>query len=360
MKTDFRMAAERDIWVQFFALLFIISGVFSIHYLFRGRATYGPALKPQSGRVMGKASTFSKTPKRWVVAPVKRASVDYTTLAAAVAAAGEGDSIFLRPGAYDECVHVSRSVTISGDGDSPAEVTLSCAKAETLLITGGSVVLENLSVLNTWPGNYWAVDLADANLTMRRVKLKSSSSGLRVQDGEATVSDSELEGRRALFVTGRSKVRVSRSKLAGEEAGISADGGEVNLRVEGCRLQNGRGTGLAAGRFASVAVNDTTISDNTLAAVSVYTGARVKISNSRITDNQECGVILDEGGSVELEHVTVSRNKCGVGFSGAGSLLANNSVFTDLEMGAVAIKKGCENIAKVRGSGNKGLTIPKK
>ena len=103
---------------------------------------------------------------------------------------------------------------------------------------------------------------------------------------------------------------------------------------------------------------DTTIIGNTLAAVSVYDGAQVKIKGSVISGNRECGVILDSGGQVSLDRTTVSRNKCGVGFSGPGALEARDSVFSDLAMGTVAIKEGYEDAVTIRGRGNTGLKIP--
>jgi hypothetical protein len=84
----------------------------------------------------------------------------------------------------------------------------------------------------------------------------------------------------------------------------------------------------------------------------------VRLSQVKIVDNRESGVRIDGGGKVFLEQVQVSRNRCGVGFTGLGTLESRNSQFSELALGAVAVKPGLEQSIIIRGSGNVGLKVP--
>ena len=76
------------------------------------------------------------------------------------------------------------------------------------------------------------------------------------------------------------------------------------------------------------------------------------------TGNGECGAYIEENGKLVLEKVTLTRNKCGVGFAGAGTLEARNNKFADNSLGAVAVSPLQGDKAVITGSGNSGLLVP--
>jgi hypothetical protein len=146
--------------------------------------------------------------------------------------------------------------------------------------------------------------------------------------------------------------------LTGQETAVWAEGGGTEVRLEGSRIQDSRGTGLEASRFALVRLEDVTLSGNVGAAVVVDSGAEIRITRAKIVDNRDCGVRVGGGGKVRLEQVRLTRDRCGVGFVGLGTLEAHNSQFEELALGAVAVKPGLERGVTIRGSGNVGLKIP--
>ena len=363
-------SATEDVWVQIFALLAVVAGVLSAHSYWQRSLPAAAAtadlpmvvaLTPSRAAAPfapARAASVPRTAGRWVVDPRMGADADCSSLGEAVAGAHEGDVIVLRPGTYDEGVQVSKSLTISGAGVSPDQVVLTHSGPKTLAVSGGRVALENLSLANTGLKSYWVLSLAMGHLTMRNVRFRSAGQGMLVVDGDLDASDCDLDGRTALSVSGKSRVRLVHDTLSGEEAAVTADGGGVDLSIEGSRIQDSRGIGLEASRFALVRMHDVTLSGNVSAAVSIASGAEVRIIQAKILDNRECGVRIDGGAKAFLEQVQLERNRCGVGFVGLGALEARNSRFSELALGAVAVKPGLESSVSIRGSGNVGLKIP--
>jgi hypothetical protein len=373
------MSVIEDVWVQLFALLLIISGIFSLHYMLRrdrgisaspSSQTAAPASPvsaplPDDARAAAAqvpapaaAAPAPKIAGRWVVAAQKGGDVDFTSLGEALSRAVNGDVIILRPGTYDASLLTSKSLTITGGGVSPDQVILTNSINPTFAVGGGWVVMENMTISNTSRANYAALSVYNASLVLRNVKVTSSGYGLRVQDADLEVSDSELEGVITLSISGKSKVKLTGVSLTSGLSTIKAEGAGAHLQIESSSIRHGGGVGLEAGKFASVSMSGTTISGNRYVGVMINSGAEVRIAKSRIEDNRECGAFLTGGGKLILEQVSLARNKCGVSFAGPGTLEAWNSGFSQNSMGAVAIPSSLGDSAVVRGSGNIGLLTP--
>ena len=90
----------------------------------------------------------------------------------------------------------------------------------------------------------------------------------------------------------------------------------------------------------------------------VASGAEVRVAKSQLTGNGECGAYIEENGKLVLEKVTLTRNKCGVGFAGAGSLEVRGNKFADNSLGAIAVSPLQGDKAMITGAGNSGLLVP--
>ncbi len=388
MSADPKQLVLEDVWIQVFALLLIISGIFSLHYMLRpvqALPQAAPALPAAAAPAQARGTPLAEAlpelaqeaaaaaraqevpagkpaapaaPGRWVVGGDGGPGVNCTSLGEAVSRAAEGDTIVLRPGTYEVSVLTSKPLTITGGGSSPEEVQLTNSLNPTFAIDGGRMVMENLTIANASQVDYWALSVTRAALVLRNVNVKSSGKGVKVQDADLEASDCEFEAGAALSVAGKSKAKLTGVSMTGSVLGVSVQDSLADLQLDGCHISGGGGAGLRVSDGAWARVNGTTISGNRYAGIMVGSGAEVRVSKSQLTGNGECGVYIEENGKLVLEKVTLTRNKCGVGFAGAGSLEARGSKFADNTLGAVAVSPLEGDKALITGYGNSGLLVP--
>ncbi len=386
MSNDPKMSVLEDVWMQVFTLLLIVSGVFSLHYMLRPAQAAQPVLPaaapsvqvsvpmeaaPEPARQAVPAAAAApqpeaaaekpaapKTAGRWVVGKDGGAGVNCVSLGDAVARAADGDSIVVQPGSYEVSVLTSKSLTISGGGSSPDAVELTNSLGPTFAIAGGRVVMQNLTIANTSEVDYWALSVSRAALVLRNVNVKAASKGVKVQGADLDASDCEFEASSGLAVSGKSKVKLTGVSVIGSVIGISAQDSLADLQLDDSHISGGGGVGLRVSDSAWARVSGTTISNNRYAGIMVASGAEVRVAKSQLTGNGECGAYIEENGKLVLEKVTLTRNKCGVGFAGAGTLEVRGNKFADNSMGAIAVSPLQGDKALITGSGNSGLLVP--
>ncbi|OIO04212.1 MAG: hypothetical protein COX65_06560 [Elusimicrobia bacterium CG_4_10_14_0_2_um_filter_56_8] len=379
MSADPKATLLEDVWLQVFVLLLIVSGVFSLHYMLHSPQAMQPAPPaalpsaalparagaPLPGPVSQSAPAAAeekpalpKTPGRWVVGKAGAPGVNCASLGDAVARAADGDSVVVQPGTYDVSVLTSKSLTISGGGSSPEAVELTNSLNPTFAVSGGRVEMKNLTIANTSDVDYWALSVTRGTMVLSGVKIKSSSKGVKVQGANLEASDCEFEGSAGLSVSGKSRVKLTDVSVTGRLIGISAQDALADLQLESSQISDGGGAGLRVSDGAWARVSGTTISGNRYAGIMVASGAEVRVSNSKLTNNGECGGYIEENGKLVLEQVTLTRNKCGVGFAGAGTLEARGNKFADNSMGAIAVSPLQGDKAIITGAGNTGLLVP--
>ncbi|MFA5138241.1 MAG: right-handed parallel beta-helix repeat-containing protein [Elusimicrobiota bacterium] len=355
-----------DVWAQVLALLAIVSGMFTAHYFLTRPVPKAAALPIAEKAAQVKTSVKSafstltpRMPGHWVIDAQDSPDADCATLQAALSAARDGDTLTIKPGIYREGLFINRAVTLQGAGQTPDKVEIISAGAQTIGLSTGRATLRNLSITNTGSREQWVVVAAKARLVLDKVRMRSAGQGVRCVDSDLDITDSDLDARVTLSVEGKSKVKVERTRISGEQTAVAASGGGADVTLSRSSIQDSRGTGVDASRFARVRITDSTLSGNSSAAVLALSGAEVRVTGGDIRDNRDCAVRLD-GSLVVLEKVLVSKNRCGAGFLGPATLEANGSTFSDLTLGPLAIKPGLEDVVTVRGSGNHGLTIPAK
>ncbi len=390
MSIDPKASVLEDVWLQVFSLLLIVAGIFSLHYMLRpapAQAQLQPlaaALPAAAQPVQARGAPLTealparqeataaaalpeaaaekpaapRAPGRWVVGKSGDPGVNCSSLGDAVTRAADGDSIALLPGAYEVSVLTSKSLSISGGGRSPEAVELTNSLNPTFAVSGGRLVMENLTISNTSEMDYWALSVSRAAVVLRSVNVKSSGKGVKVQGGDLQASDCEFEASTGLSVSGKSKVKLTGVSITGRALGVSAQDSQADLQVDDSHISGGGGAGLRVSDGAWARVSGTTISGNRYAGIMVASGAEVRVSKSQLTGNGECGAYIEENGKLVLEKVTLTRNKCGVGFAGAGSLEARENKFADNSLGAIAVSPLEGDKALITGSGNSGLLVP--
>lgn len=238
---------------------------------------------------------------------------DHTTISAAIAAAGPGDRIVVRPGAYDEGLRIDRPVQIVGEGP-VQDIVVQARGCDAALLTAPVARLANLTFHQAGGGGDWyGVDTGTGRLavedcvvtsdslaavsirsgadpTLRRNWISSGTAGgiLVHSDGLGVVEDNEITG----------------SVLAGIEI---TTGGDPVVRRNRITANALGGIYVHDGGLGTIEDND--IADNDDAGVEVETGAHPLIRNNRITGNRRSGIWVHDDGRATHYGNTFAANR---------------------------------------------------
>jgi hypothetical protein len=188
---------------------------------------------------------------------------DFTTIAAAIRAAHDGDRIVIRPGRYPEALVVDTSLSLVGEGD-PGAVTI-----ETGQHGGGA-------------------------------------SALRIEASTAQVQNLTLRqfGGRNLdcLVIAAGKVEVTNCDISAQTAGACVNlTGRDEVLLRGNRIHDGGGWGVFAGGIGIVTLEDNEISAHAGSGVTVMRDAYVIARRNRIVRNAQHAVRISAGGGGAFE-----------------------------------------------------------
>lgn len=237
---------------------------------------------------------------------------DHTTISAAIAAAGRGDRIVVRPGAYDEGLRLDRPVQIVGDGP-VQDIVVQARGCDAVLLTAPVARVVNLTLHQAGGGDWYGIDTgigrlavedcvvtsdslaavsirSGADPTLRRNWISSGSAGgiLVHTDGLGIVEDNEITG----------------SLLAGIEI---TTGGDPVVRRNRITANALGGIYVHDGGLGTIEDND--IADNDDAGVDVEAGAHPLVRNNRITGNRRSGIYVHDDGRATHYGNTFARNR---------------------------------------------------
>ncbi|MFV2062840.1 MAG: pectinesterase family protein [Chloroflexota bacterium] len=251
-------------------------------------------------------------------------SGDHTTIAEAVEAASDGDTLLVRPGTYEEALVVEKDISILGDGDAALVVVAtpreprSCGR--------------RLSVRCTvWIGDS---DALLANLTLRGLGSTGDPVVPLVLSGGAPMAGRLLvEG--DILVDGPSQAVVGYSTITGAIR-VSGEGAEprieeneaVSIRidagarpiVEGNRVERirVRGSGLFRGNHIRGP------GKRTPGRAGIGTDVRDPADGLVISENEvsrhRVGIVLRRGGSSRITSNVIERNRIGLRVDSVGDL----------------------------------------
>lgn len=304
------------------------------------------------------AAANPRQPGAWVVDALKGPDADTATISAAIAGARDGDSITIRPGTYREALVLNKSVTLLGGGRRPSDTRVTSGGAVTVSVRGGFPVLKNLALANTAISNGSVVDVLKSRVSLQSVLLSSLGVGVRAREGEVEVLDSQLGAKVAVHAEARSRASVLGTTATGVDSVLSADGVDTELTVERSTIRDSRDRGVTVTHFARARLSDVQVSGNLGAAIHADSGADVRISRSALSSNGGCAVRAAGASLVAIAQTQVSRNRCGIQALGPATLDVTDSRFSDLPGGALSVSAGAKADLVLRGGRNTGFPLP--
>ncbi|MEW2414384.1 right-handed parallel beta-helix repeat-containing protein [Streptomyces sp. NPDC046866] len=264
----------------------------------------------------------------------RRRSGEYPTLAAALAAAGDGDVLSLAPGTYRENLVLHHAVTLRGpEGGAPGSVRIAPPDGVALTLRASAVV-QDLHVegqdraapaLLVEEGSPELTDLrvstrsaagievrGGARPLVRRCTVENPSGvGIAVLDGGGGVFE-ECEvvaaGQSGISVRGGGHPRLERCRVHhASGAGIAVTGEGSGLEALGCEVYEIKGSGVQIAARAAARLTDCMVHRTSADGVTLDTDAVLTLSGCDIHDIPENAVDLRSRSVLALSRTTVRR-----------------------------------------------------
>ncbi|MFK0253823.1 right-handed parallel beta-helix repeat-containing protein [Streptomyces sp. NPDC090445] len=263
----------------------------------------------------------------------RRRSGEYPTLAAALAAAGDGDVLTLAPGTYRENLVLQHAVTLRGPEGAPGSVRIAPPDGVALTLRASAVVQDlhvegqdratpallvetgtpELAGLRVSTRSAAGIEVrGGARPLVRRCTVENPTGiGIAVLDGGGGVFE-ECEvvsaGQAGVSVRGGGHPRLERCRIhhaAG--AGIAVTGEGSGLEALGCEVYEIKGTGVQIAARAAARLTDCTVHRTTADGVTLDTDAVLDLSGCDIHDIPENAVDLRARSVLTLARTTVRR-----------------------------------------------------
>ena len=262
----------------------------------------------------------------------------HATIGEAVAAAGEGDRILIRPGTYREGLVLDRPLELVGDGD-PDAIVVEASRTSALLLTAATARVANLRLATTGPGVAATVEIRRGRPEVEGCRLTGEAAAVvAIRDGadpllrHNRIADGTGDG---VLVCDGGRGTLEDNEVSGH-AGVGVrvtTGGDPTLRRNSIRGggKNGVYVDGARGFFLE---ND--IFDNAEAEVAITTDGQPTLQRNRIHDGAGNGVYVWHHG---------------------GGVLEENEIFANAGAGVVVLSGGAPTLRRNRVNRNADVAI---
>ncbi|MER6914458.1 right-handed parallel beta-helix repeat-containing protein [Streptomyces sp. NPDC000594] len=263
----------------------------------------------------------------------RRRTDEYTSLTAALEAAGDGDVLTVAPGTYRENLVIERAVVLRGPDPSLGSVRIAPADGVPLTVRASATV-QGLQVEGqdtTAPavliedGTPELTDLRIATRSASGVEVRGSArptvrrcvvdnpagAGIAVVDGAGGVFE-ECEvvaaGQAGVSVRDGGHPRLDRCRIHhASGAGLAVTGEGSTLEAVGCEVYEVRGAGVQIAARATAHLTDSVVHRTSSDGVTLDTDAVLTLSDCDIHDVPENAIDLRSRSVLTLTRCTVSR-----------------------------------------------------
>ncbi|MFJ5151494.1 right-handed parallel beta-helix repeat-containing protein [Streptomyces sp. NPDC088353] len=263
----------------------------------------------------------------------RRRTGEYTSLAAALEAAADGDVLTVAPGTYRENLVVQRAVTLRGPEGAPGSVRIAPTEGVPLTVRASAVVQDlhvegQDSAAPALLVEEGAPELKDVRIvtrsaagievrggarpTVRRCTVDNPAGvGIAVLDGGGGVFE-ECEvvaaGQSGVAVRGGAHPRLENCRIHhASGAGLTATGDNSALEAVGCEVYEVRGSGVQITGRATAHLTDCDVHRTAADGVTLDTDAVLTLADCRIHDIPENAVDLRSRSVLTLTRTTVRQ-----------------------------------------------------
>ncbi|MEU6157921.1 right-handed parallel beta-helix repeat-containing protein [Streptomyces sp. NPDC047130] len=263
----------------------------------------------------------------------RRRTGEYSSLAAALEAAGDGDVLTVSPGTYRENLLVERAVTLRGPEGQPGAVRIAPADGVPLTVRGSAVVqglhLEGqdssapallveegspeITGIRVMTRSAAGIEVrGSARPTVRRCSVDNPAGvGIVVTDAAGGVFEEcevSAAGQAGVAVHGGARPRLERCRVHHSSGpGLSAAGENSFVEAVGCEIYEVRGSGVQITGHATGQLTDCDVHRTAGDGVTMDTDAVLTLADCRIHDVPENAVDLRSRSVLTLTRTTVRR-----------------------------------------------------
>jgi parallel beta-helix repeat protein len=302
----------------------------------------------------------------------------FPTLAAAVAAAGRGQLINIRPGRYEGAVRLAEPVTLVGDGrrdrivlvnDGAAVISSNAAEARLSRVTiehrdasgesaaveadDGVLVLDNCDIESDAGAVGWqspaVVEVRDCRLRRESVEA-SDAAAITAAAPNAAVEHCVISG----FNLG---IYVDPSLAPDYDPDAPADGDDGDVLIRGNRVDD-----CVIGIGVNTLLADNEIVENEVTGHRefgiVLAGAGGTIADNRLHDGEGAGIALIEGADADVSGNEISAmGRAGVYIDGSSGRVSGNVIQDGVLTGMVVTNGGWGTVENNEITGNQDAGI---
>jgi len=259
-------------------------------------------------------STSNRGGRTLVVDPT--ASDAYQTISAAVADAGDGDTVSVHHGRYTESVVIHRAMSVIGDGKRET-IVVEGREAPCFILDHATVRLANLTIEGGGP---YANELSAAVL---------------IKGGAPTLERLELRESHGIVVRDQAMPTIRGNIIRdGQGSGVSIGEGAGGT-IEDNEIYGNAGGIMIADPGTSPTVRGNLISGGSFGVV-VLTSAGGTIEDNQIYGNAHAGIMIADPGTSPTVRGNIIRDGQGSGVSigeGAGGTIEDNEIYGNTSSG---------------------------
>jgi parallel beta-helix repeat protein len=229
----------------------------------------------------------------------------FSTIAEAVAAAAEGDTVLVRPGTYVEAIVIDKDITLAGDGDRE-DIVIRAPE------DGPTTYYDAVGVYQFDPAYILLVD--DSQAEVRGLTFAGAQAGVVVEAGSPTLTNLVFDGNEfGLLIHSGSMAKLTDSLLT--VGGIEFAASEPI--IEGNDLRDG------AGIMDVFSTGDgTVIRDNVLTAGRIEVGGSPLIEGNTVTGPGSVGIssmnVEGPAGAPVIRNNTIRDSRSGIQVGSGG------------------------------------------
>jgi ATPase family protein associated with various cellular activities (AAA)/AAA lid domain-containing protein/parallel beta helix pectate lyase-like protein len=267
----------------------------------------------------------------------------HPTIGGALARAGDGDTISVRPGRYTERLSVTKAVTISAE-DGPGTVEVAVAEGSVLVVNGAGVIVRGLT-LSSDDTELAAVDVQCGEAALDSCLIRSASwtavlsrlDGSLAMRGGAVISPAGA----GVVITSPRPSTLEHVTIddAGTSAVVVAESGVLTLRQAQIRRPGGNGVGVNGD--ARCLIDGGRVLEAAKPAIAVEGHGSARITGLEVRDGQNVDLYLRGDGEVAVSESRFTGSKVQSVHAADGCM----AVFTDCSFtgaGHTALQVGAD------------------